>query len=555
MKLFKKLNTLWLARSALIAAYLLLCVGVTISIIEQKAMIKDNAIKNMREKANLIKKEEESTFIRMYMVLEYIAKEYTPIMTGQTKMDTKSANESLYALIKKMPETLPFSLIIMDANGSAVYNSSPDASVINLNFKDRAYFQALKNNPNSDIVISNPIISRLSHVWVITLSKRMSYPDGRFAGNVTIAINLDYFNKIFANLELDEKGMVSIYNMDFYNIGRYPAVNGLYGKNINLTEIKELFAKGIYSGYYDRESRIDGVFRNLYFCKVPDFPIFILIGISPDDYLKEWKQDVIIDMLYMLLVAFMFIVLERILTKREREKELFIQQSRLASMGEMIANIAHQWRQPLNEISAFKDSIVEDYYFKDLNDEKIENFSLSINNCLRYMSNTIDDFRNFFKPDREKIKFNINNVIKSSLSLISNTMASNNVVIKIELYDEDIVVDGFQNEFMQVLLNIINNSKDALISNNAVDNRFITIKTIKDEQCAKIAIQDNAGGIPSVIMNKIFEPYFTTKFAAKGTGLGLYMSKMIIEDGMDGKIFVSNIANGVCFTIELPIVS
>jgi signal transduction histidine kinase len=237
-----------------------------------------------------------------------------------------------------------------------------------------------------------------------------------------------------------------------------------------------------------------------------------------------------------------------------REKEqLLIEQSKLASMGEMIGNIAHQWRQPLNSIAIKKEILLEDYYDDILDDEKIEKFSESLDDTLQYMSKTIDDFRDFFKPTKSRVKFDLVENIDSILSIVEGQLLNHNIKLHINNHhDNSILLYGYPNEFKQVLINLINNAKDAIVSNNP-QNRSIDIDTYYDDITNDVVVKvcDYAGGIPTDIINKIFEPYFTTKFKAQGTGLGLYMSKVIIEYNMQGKLYAQNINGGVCFVIRL----
>lgn len=237
--------------------------------------------------------------------------------------------------------------------------------------------------------------------------------------------------------------------------------------------------------------------------------------------------------------------------KRLEQERLLMQQSRLASIGEMIGNIAHQWRQPLNQICAFKDSIVEDFHFNELSHDKVDQFNKKINTSLDYMSQTIDDFRNFFKPDKEKHIFDIKEAIAITLSLVSDSMKSTSIVVGTNMFEDDLKIFGYKNEFSQVLINILNNAKDALRANNSEDSRNIWISAYRLNNSVCIEILDNAGGIPKDLMEKIFYPYFTTKHAAQGTGLGLYMSKMIIEQNLSGTLKVENEDVGAKFIIEL----
>ncbi len=239
--------------------------------------------------------------------------------------------------------------------------------------------------------------------------------------------------------------------------------------------------------------------------------------------------------------------------KRMEREHMLVQQSRLAIMGEMISNIAHQWRQPLNQISVLKDGLVDDYYFKDLNDAKMEHFNSSVTENLRYMSVTIDDFRNFFRPDKDKTEFSVVESINQAVSLVKDSMQSLDIDISKKFDSADMRIFGYQNEFAQAIINILSNARDALKANNDADNRQIEIGVHGQGGVVSITIQDNAGGIKSDVVDRIFDPYFTTKHKSQGTGLGLYMSKMIIEQNLGGKLTVANKNNGACFLIELAI--
>jgi len=242
----------------------------------------------------------------------------------------------------------------------------------------------------------------------------------------------------------------------------------------------------------------------------------------------------------------------------EKEK-LLIQQSKMATMGEMIGNIAHQWKQPLNLMS-MSNSLVKlnqedkDFSTKEEINEAIENIDVSI----KHLSTTIDDFRNFFKPDKEKREFDLKISFEKTHKLISSQFKNNDIQLVENI--ECIKVFGFPNELLQVLINIIKNAKDELIKLEKGKKRVLFIQTKVENNYAYIMIKDNAGGIPKNIMPRIFEAYFTTKKDDEGTGIGLYMSKQIV-DGMNGKIEASNESfefesekyKGAQFIIKLPL--
>ncbi len=225
----------------------------------------------------------------------------------------------------------------------------------------------------------------------------------------------------------------------------------------------------------------------------------------------------------------------------------------------MIGNIAHQWRQPLNVISTSASSVKLEKEFGVLDDKQLNNSMDTIVQNALYLSKTIDDFRNFFKTDKSLESFELKEVVQKALKLLHSSIYNHNIKIITKFSNKKIIVEGYPNEFIQVLINIINNAKDAFLSNQ-IENRIIEIREEVHEKCYKLRILDNAGGIPDSIIYKVFDPYFTTKHKSQGTGIGLYMSHQIIVDHMKGDFYVRNINyrdknqnfKGCCFTIKLP---
>jgi PAS domain S-box-containing protein len=241
-------------------------------------------------------------------------------------------------------------------------------------------------------------------------------------------------------------------------------------------------------------------------------------------------------------------VVER--TRELREKDqMLIMQSRQAAMGEMISNIAHQWRQPLNSLGLVIQQLPLFYEKGQLDGYLLTKNVRNSMEIIKHMSATIEDFRNFFKPDREKADFRLKDVIDHLLSLIKESFENNRIRIKV-VENADPVVHGFQNELAQSLLNILNNARDTFIERGC-DNPAVTITIASQDGKNVITIADNAGGIPEEIITKVFDPYFTTKGPQHGTGVGLYMSKAIIEKNMGGRLSARNTGDGAEFRIEL----
>lgn len=232
--------------------------------------------------------------------------------------------------------------------------------------------------------------------------------------------------------------------------------------------------------------------------------------------------------------------------KNEEKNRILFQQSRLACMGEMIANIAHQWRQPLNELS------INLFQMKNSINDKDELLS-SYNHCkniIQSMSNTIQDFSNFFKTDKKKELFFVKDAFEDCLVILKGTFAKNDITLE-EDFKDDVQIYGLKSELSQVFVNLLTNAKDAM-KNLKDSEKYIKISAKQNQKFVKIRIFNRGKNIKSKYIDKIFEPYFTTKHPSKGTGLGLYISKMIVEN-MGGEIKFDNLKNGVSFKIKIPI--
>jgi len=256
------------------------------------------------------------------------------------------------------------------------------------------------------------------------------------------------------------------------------------------------------------------------------------------------------------------------LEKNRKIEQLFFEQKKFADMGQMINAIAHQWRQPLNNIGLIQQYLYDGFVNADITMEEYKNHSDTLMTLVQNMSTTIDEFRTFFTTGKVKDKFNIITAINEFMKLSSAQLSHNNIgyeikclcckdkhifnatSINVACSEEELNVLGYSGEFKQVLQNIISNAKDALIE-NGIEKPMITILVDIVDQAILIKFQDNAGGIKAEALQSIFDPYFTTKAAGKGTGIGLYISKLIIDDHFGGRLSAANIPNGAEFTITL----
>ncbi len=235
------------------------------------------------------------------------------------------------------------------------------------------------------------------------------------------------------------------------------------------------------------------------------------------------------------------------ITRDIEQKYMLMQQSRLAAMGEMIGNIAHQWRQPLNILALQIQDLRDAFEFGELNHDYLDESVATSMKVIEQMSDTIDDFKNFFKPNKSKTLFSLDNVMEDTLSLVDASLKSGNITLTYHS-DHDAKIFGFKSEFSQVMINIIKNAKDVMEERLLAQGR-IEVRSFLQEGDVIIEIEDNAGGIAPEVIGKVFDPYFTTKGDKNGTGIGLYMSKMIIEQNMKGSLTVQNRNEGACFTI------
>ena len=236
------------------------------------------------------------------------------------------------------------------------------------------------------------------------------------------------------------------------------------------------------------------------------------------------------------------------ISKNEEKQRVMFWQSRLASLGEMLANIAHQWRQPLTELNltifTLKKSALNG------NDEEVITYYDESKHIIKNMSQTIDDFTNFFRPDKVKHHFKVSESINEALSILDKVIKSEMINIKTDLKDSQVL--GVANELTQVIINLIKNSKEAYVQNSILI-REIAINSKEENGFVIIELVDNAGGISKENLEKIFEPYFTTKHKSSGTGLGLFMSKMICEQGLNGYLDVKSKKSSTTFSIKIPL--
>ena len=331
--------------------------------------------------------------------------------------------------------------------------------------------------------------------------------------------------------------------------------------------------EGFYSYIQNKKPDNDQTVRKISFVKgLDNWSWMIGAGFYEDDvqnaiYAKkeelnqEFKKYLIKTIIFALILVSTLMVVSIYITKilqekfvkyqkeKTKQQNIIAHQAKMAAMGEMIGNIAHQWRQPLSSISVSSTGMIMQKQMNILEDEFLLKGLKQINDSVQYLSTTIDDFRNFYKTDKNKQEFNLNKTIEKVINLIDPQFKSHG--IKIIENIEDISITTYENELIQVILNLLNNSRDELIKKDSDFEKLVFIIVSKNGENISIIVKDNAGGIPEGIINRVFEPYFTTKNQSHGTGIGLYMSKEIINKSMKGEISVNNTSfehNGKTYT-------
>ncbi len=265
------------------------------------------------------------------------------------------------------------------------------------------------------------------------------------------------------------------------------------------------------------------------------------------DYTALYIALAVFCIIFIMALLFYIKVKKETRAKLQAQYEMLEQQSKMASMGEMLDAVAHQWKQPLNALTMYLDLMKSDFDDGNVNKAYVDEMQESMHSQITHMTTTLGEFRNFFRPNTEVVNFNLLLNINSVLLLTKDEFLKNQITIEVDV-DEDITLKGNENEFKHLLLNIINNSKDAF-NEKEIQNRKITIRAFKNSDAILIEIEDSAGGIPSHVVEHVFEANFTTKSVGKGTGIGLYMSSQIVHK-MGGKLNVKNLNDGTCFYIS-----
>jgi len=283
--------------------------------------------------------------------------------------------------------------------------------------------------------------------------------------------------------------------------------------------------------------------------KLGDLHAINVVYAPMSNVISIWEIYTILNLFSLLVFVLIYFTLRYFFIELNNKDKLLSKQSRFAALGEMISMIAHQWRQPLTGMSMSINNLLLDYELGDSDEKRSKETLEIVDKQIAYLSTTIDDFKNFFKPDIKSVRVDLKQLVTDSCMIIDSSLKNAGVIVKNEI-KENLVFTTKKNDITQIILNLVKNSMDAY-KENEIKEREIIISAEDRPKSISIIIKDSAGGVPKDIIDKIFDPYFSTKDKKNGTGLGLYMSKMIVEDHLAGKLSVETEDLSTIFTIKL----
>lgn len=474
---------------------------------------------------------------------------------------THSQEESLQKLLSKKCDFIAMASESLDTDAKIAFTSSLlDVPLVVLTTDDRVYVSDFKEIAQRSFAIQKdyPMISALRNAFPslklslvdTALEGLKGVEEGKYDGFITSNFTVSHLfaHHIVNNLKVSAQIPLSM-----------PIGFALLRDNQSLHSILEQSTQSVLKGEMPRliqkwipERFPKGFDYNVVLQLVLFFILFSVIAFALyfEMRLKKSRLEAATKSLDRLNHELESRIKEEVEISREKDMVMY-RQSRFASMGEMIGNIAHQWRQPLMELSAILMDLQAAIHFKaKVTEHDVVDTIVSSNRVIQFMSHTIDDFRNFFSPQKELSAFCINEVVAEAINIMKATLHHHRITLEVIEHLPNAMAYGLKNEYAQVIINLISNAKD-ILTVRAVAKGRIVIEIDQNAEYSKVSVIDNAGGIKDEDFSHIFEPFFT-KEKSNGTGIGLFMSRMIIENNMKGIITVGNIDDGVAFCVTVP---
>ena len=488
-----------------------------------------------------------------FTTIDFVLQELQENVQGE-RHKNKFSNENFIKMFSDKRMRLPFvkSFKVIDRDG--YYIADDESLKKNVNLKDRAYFQKIKASNSNELVISIPVISKTSHVWVIVLARRLVDSHGDFDGVVLGSIALSYFKEQFEKLNLGSNGLVGLYDHHLVLHVQIPWVESTIGKTSVplMAEYQKFFDSAENLNVNQSVFPLDGIERLTTIRKLEMFPLAVIVGLSTRDFTREWRKRSMLYGLSMLMVFCVFLYFLFIFLKSqddlEDQRHQAIHASKLSSLGEMASGIAHEINNPLTIISALATRTKKNLNDKSLVLEKsLENQDKIIATVER-IAKIIGGLRAFSRDTNGDpfSKNKVSDLISMTLDLCRERLKDNGVDVQLEAFI-NVEIECREVQIVQVLVNLLHNASDAI---SELPEKWVRISTWEYGELVYIRVTDSGNGIDDKIIEKMMMPFFTTKEVGKGTGLGLSISKGIIE-AHQGQFYYRKFDGHTSFVIEL----
>lgn len=450
----------------------------------------------------------------------------------------------------RLPEVLSFKVV--EENGEFIGDDLGYLSKTNL--RDRAYFQKLKASGKNELVISQPVISKTAHIWVVVLSRPLLGADGKFRGLVLATIPVDHYKKMFSVLNVGTHGVINFYGFDRFIYARKPWVESSFGKPVKMAlPMENLINSNQISSSYSATSPVDNIHRILTARKLLNYAFVITVGLASEDVLLGWKVRTGIYFVFIILLFssfgyFLSQFLKSLKLVEEQRKQV-IQSAKLSSLGEMASGIAHEINNPLTIISGLALTSKRNNPQTD-SDLKLNTTIDRIVVTVDRIAKIISGLRSFSRDSFEDplISTSLKSILNSTLDFCREKLKYNNITLEIAPF-EDCKIMAREIQVSQVLLNLLNNSLDAL---DGQPTKWIKIEVTQKTGFACIRVTDSGAPIQKAVAEKLMQPFFTTKSIGKGTGLGLSISRNIVA-AHGGQFYYDQTSKHTSFVIELPL--
>lgn len=471
----------------------------------------------------------------------------------QSIHDEKEIREHFEARKRDLPEASTFNLI--DKNGYQLFSS---LNIKSKSLADREHFIYQKNAIKDELYISKPLISRVTQVPTIYLSRRITNKKNEFMGIVSTGIPLTYFRDIYSKIDVGSEGAITLFSNENILYSRFPWDPKAVGKPLkNQDIVKNLFEKQLSFYTTLRKSKIDKTSRLSSARRVGDTKFVVLVGISKDEVLADWKKRSTFYFVGFFILWFggglYFVNFLRSFQELEDRRKLAVHTAKLTSLGEMASGIAHEINNPLTIIATRSMQLKRRIERGEFDAEKFKESLLKINLTVDRIAKIIRGLKSFSgESDNDSFAPTLlSTIIENALELCSEKFRYKLVMIKIDPIPA-VRVDCRESQMVQVILNLLSNAYDAV---EALDSRWVHLSfLVEGDKKVRIVITDSGKGIPEKVAQSIMQPFFTTKEVGKGTGLGLSISKGIIEDHK-GQFYLDKSADHTSFVIEIPLKS